>query len=86
MEKKRRTKKMEKIGKRHGGTVREKLPGNVHVNTIPTISQNSLIKYVLFIYLFITSTNNNSNPNVILFIIFFSMFYLKNIYFVFTIS
>ena len=51
MEKKRRTKKMEKIGKRHGGTVSEKLPGNVYINTIPTISQKSLIKYVLFIYL-----------------------------------
>ena len=43
--------KMEKIGERYGVTTREELPGNVYVNTIPTISQKSLIKYVLFIYL-----------------------------------
>ena len=31
--------KMEKIGERYGVTAKEKLPSNVYVNTIPTISQ-----------------------------------------------
>ena len=42
---------MEKIRERYGGTVREKLPGNVYENTIPNYLQIVLIKYVLFIYL-----------------------------------
>ena len=33
--------KMEKIGERYGVTTREKLPSNVYVNTIPTVSQLS---------------------------------------------
>ena len=36
---KEKLKKWKKIGERYGGTIREKLPGNVFVNTIPTISQ-----------------------------------------------
>ena len=31
--------KMEKIGERYRVTAREELPGNVYVNTIPTVSQ-----------------------------------------------
>ena len=30
---------MEKIGEQYGVTAREELPGNVYVNTIPTVSQ-----------------------------------------------